>query len=552
LFARILFSFLLISSASHALDLHSPAFEKLDQSAIAALLDPSETSPASTQRLQELMAHFFMAESLSAHEKIHAAKEHLETARNICEHFGDYEMFRKPEEKGRAALTCVLVRSEWVFYLHSWNRSDELRLIEKDLNVAHKSSTSLSERLYVEGRIFGLLPRGMGRNVGRSIMALESLVRLAPQYPSSYYWLLRVQEFAGNLQRSQEVYHDLKTRFPNDIRLAGYERRKAMGSLEPGFGIVPMVFYSPSQQFGGGLYLYDDRIFDTFRKGNARLYGSMRGNFGADFRLHDFSFWAGSELIWNASAAKAVEDYYGLGFSTNLADATALDVRRLSAGVLLKQYVWDSFYVAVGWQAYLFHLAKVTGPLTIALPQSSDSFYSGVVGEIGLDNLGVDPDRGVRASLRGFLPTKKYASSSSFERIEGQASSGWLLGSRYFLNIQGQGIYVKGAAPFDAYPKLAGDFEVRGIRHFRYREKSGVVFSSEVKKEFSPSIRGGVFGLAANLNDSFSKLLNGGWKPGGGAFVEFSFARLFSGGSRLEVGYFNQEWVIAAQAGTTL
>jgi hypothetical protein len=74
------------------------------------------------------------------------------------------DAFALQVNRNRAAWLCAITRAEWLNHsMPLWGLFSASQ-IEKNLKMAQEVPLPASERLYLEGRLYGALPPGFGRD----------------------------------------------------------------------------------------------------------------------------------------------------------------------------------------------------------------------------------------------------------------------------------------------------------------------------------------------------------------------------------------------------
>lgn len=494
----------------------------------------------------ETLIKFFQAERLHLEGKIHSSEALLKSIEQACDNRGNQLPKNNSIEKRRFAAVCVLSSVGFGFDRQSLSLRLKSKKLRSWLDFLQKNPLPFEENAYFEGRLLCRLPEDEGGDVGKSILALESLRRLRPDLTSADFFLGQIYEAQSNEQASHQAYERAKNHQPPDNRF-----RLVFGedTQEVFRGNIPLhsrfyvgVVSNPSGGSGIIVGKKDDRLGDTKRKLDVSLSAQSRGVFGGRVVYDDEESVEPFLLKGRLSVNNEIDQFFGFGSTTSLNNLTEVHQTRVQGELGIKRSI-SKVYYQVGGELFYREPSAVKGQenTNAFIREKQLSFAPHL--EVGWDlrdNL-LRTRRGSLVFARLGISKKGILSTHDFELYR--------MGLRQWFPILGKGTlnarltqsWVSGGAPFGMLAQISGNPLLPGVRWGRFRDKAALAATLEWETPLMADTRLALFGNGATVGALVSDCWRGHPLWGWGGALTFG-SGMFQ--SRLEVSRFANETLI--------
>jgi len=490
-------------------------------------LDLSEIRTLQKNHPQEqTLLKYFEAESLYFGENLDASEKILDSLRADC--LQSKKKTVSPKEQGLCLMALVGFSSKPT----SLRIHLKSKWVQKWLQALQEPSLSFEERVYVEGRVLWKLPEAFGGNFKKSVVALESLRRLRPDCTSSLFFLGQIYSSEGKTELAEAIFQKALESSPPDYRTAVYLKKKNQTAWESGFyfGVV-------SNPAGGSGFLVgrrEDGIGNSNRRVDVSIAAQSRGVYSGNLFFEDNESLSDIQISLFLGAATEIDQYFGLGPSSQLGSLTELDQTK-SVGKLSFTKHWYSGYLRIG-PAWMYRdVSSIRGPFSSTyLRERQASVFPRVT-------LGWSHRNQTKIEWSGQASWTGFLSTHDFQTMEGVIEQELLkLGSSRFKGLT-RFRWCSRSCPFGILSEVSGNLLLPGVRSGRYRERTAWSGSLQWIFPILDEISGNVFANGAMLSPEISKITQSRFLSGGG------IALLVGRGSfqsRLELGHFNGENLI--------
>jgi hypothetical protein len=499
---------------------------------------------------------FFLAESSSLLSKPHASQHWANLVAETCHNFESQDFTQLDTSiRSVAAYTCAMARAKEIGGKFAFLQLGVAKTIQKDLDIAKANGPAMGDKLYAEGRVFMALPPGWGQDLGKSLLSFLMLQRLSPQNTSATFFLARAYQMKGNLERAAELYRqaldsgDFRTQFFFSEK-EGFIRLKEIND-EATFGILPGLFYNPARGFGGQVAVIDEKFLDTDRAVGAKVSVATRQivELGIKYTDDVSASFFGLELLGNMYYG--TEDFYGVGI--NSSSSTPINVWRTTLQLDAKIPFGKGFYVALGFRGRAFDLNSTPDP-SYSSQNFIDAINSVDVGpliELSYDTRDSDytPSRGQLISSRFYFASPWLGSYRSFQEFTFAARSYVEFANALVLSLNALGTLQWGEVPFAAFVRSGRSFVIPGVREGRYQEQDCLGAFGELRVGVTGSLSAVFFGSILTFSETAGVILSSPYGAGGGTGFEVFPSDNKRDRARLELGYFNSEWLVQMSGG---
>lgn len=533
----------LVSSALRAFggdSFTSPVFNRLDPSELERLKP--------TQLVDDLLIKFFRAERLHLEGKIHFSEAILKSIEQTCDQ-GLRQLSRSTRvEKGRFSAVCLLSSVGFSFDRQSLTLRLKSKKLREWTDNFEKNPLPFEEKAYVEGRLLSRLPKDGGGDIGKSIVALESLRRLRPDLTAVDFFLGQIYESQGKERASQQAYERARNHQPPDSRFQIVFGNQTIETFQ---GNIPLhsrfyfgVVSNPSGGSGIVVGKRDDRLGDRRRKLDVSISAQSRGVFGGRVSYEDEESIEPFLLKGRLAVSNEIDQFFGMGPATALSDLTEIQQSRSQVEVAVKRFVSKIYYQLSGELFY-------REPSALSGKESTSSFLREKQFSFAPTlELGWDHREGSFRTRRGNLLFARFScakkgilSTHDFETYR--------LGARQWFPLLGRGIlsaratqsWVSTSVPFGMLSQISGNPLLPGVRWGRFRDKAAFAATLEWETPLIEDVRLALFGNLATLGSQVSECWRGRPLLGGGGALTFGTG-MFQ--SRLELSRFENETLIQA------
>lgn len=517
-----------------------------------------------TQTLQKLCARCrpaFFAEAKGFAEAIHEKSAVLEKLEAICTEqlSSKFSFFSETSEKAAAAFTCALIANEQLGRVIQFAQAGYASRIHAYMSIGNEAKGQNVDRLYAEGRLYYRLPSSLGGRVGKSLLAWQFLKRMLPTASSVDFWLGHVHLKRGDEEKARKSFEvALARKDPRALAYFGESHFVRNPDHVDGlsWGLRPALFLSPVAGFGGALRYYDDRLWDSKRRGAFSVLGSTQGSYGVGLFVADNETISQSEISLALDFGVYNHEFYGLGMQTAFSDRSQLKTQQFSGRLSFVRSFWDYVFLEIGWLFEAHNVKSVQGTSfqSATLTDKTQSFGTGPYGRLGYDDRDsrVDPRRGFLAQVEAQFPTRGLGSQRSFERWSAGGEGHLPLGSSHGLHFQLGVQWVRADAPYGWYPRLNGRWVLPGVRRDRFQEKAVSLASAEYRYRLLDSFSLGGFLTAGRVAETPGGLFNFPYHLGAGLALAVHPSDLYSPAVRLEFGVFGRETVFQVTGSASL